>query len=139
MFDKNELMAVREYQESDKNFIFATWLRGLYNGNSLYGCIPMKVFMDNYHNYIEAVLKSPNTKVNVAYLKEDPEVILGYSVLSQDGAKLHWTYVKKPWRNIGIAKSLTPSTINTVTNITKVGLSILRNHKDIQFNPFVMI
>lgn len=137
--EKSELIAVRDYQDSDKNFIFASWLRGLYYGDSWYSQVPKKIFMDHYHPFVEALLAAPSTKISIACLKEDPDVILGYAVLNKDETKLHWVFVKSSWRSIGIARSLVPKSIKTVTNLTKVGLSIIKNRNGVEFNPFAMI
>lgn len=136
MLNKNELVAIRGFKPDDYNFIIATWLRGLYYGDSWFSLIPKQVFMTRYHHIIEALLGSNKVIVKVACLKEDPEVILGYSVLSVDLTAVHWVFVKKAWRTIGIAKQLTPESVTTATHLTKTGLSILTKKKTV-FNPFL--
>ena len=131
------LYTTRDYLESDKNFIFASWLRGLYYGNSLFREMNKDVFMSNYHKVIEQILALDSTKIKVACLEEDPEVILGYAVLGGP-TRLHWVFVKSHWRGILIAESLIPPTVDTVTHITKSGLSLLRKHPNVQFNPFAL-
>lgn len=133
---KNELVGIRDYLPGDRNFILATWLRGLYYGDSWFREIPKDIFMDNYHRALEGILASKAVSVRVACLKDDPEVILGYAIVSS-GA-LHWLFVKSAWRGIGIAKSLVPSDTSTVTHLTKVGLGILKKHPGVIFNPFAI-
>lgn len=137
VIDKNDLVTLRMGTKDDLNFILATWLRGLYYGDSWFSLIDKKVFMENYHKFLDKILSSPNTLVCVACLKEDPDTILGYSVLG-DKYNLHWVFVKKAWRNIGIAKSLVPPTTKYVTHLTKVGTAILKNSPNLSFNPFVV-
>lgn len=134
--NKTELYAVRDYLPGDKNFIYASWLRGLYYGEPFFREIPKDVFMENYHRVLEAILAKQEITVKVACLKDDPEVILGYSVLSP--GVCHWVFTKAAWRGIGIAKSLVPQGTDTVSHITKVGLGILRKHSHLRFNPFVV-
>ncbi len=134
--NKRELISVRDYMPGDKNFILATWLRGLFYGESWFSLIPKNVFMEHYHNVIEHILASKSTTVKVACLLEDPEVILGYTVLGSNNT-VHWVFVKKSWRSIGIAKDLVPAQTKNVTHLTKTGLSIIRA-KDIDFNPFLV-
>lgn len=136
--NKSELVAIRDYLESDKNFIFSTWLRGLYHGDSWFSEIPKDIFMKHYHKFIEYLLNHANTTVKVACLKDDPEVILGYAVLNKEDTLLHWVFCKSAWRNIGIAKSLVSQSVNTVTHLTKIGLSIKRKRPNIVFNPFAI-
>lgn len=132
--NKKDLIDIRDVVEADRGFIFATWLRGLRYGNSWFELIDSVVYFKVYHDAIEHILNKPNITIKVACLKEDPEVILGYSVYKDN--RLDWVFVKKAWRSIGIAKSLVPPSVHTVTHITNVGLSILKKHQNVRFNPF---
>lgn len=134
MLDKNELVSIRAAVPQDYPFIYSTWLKGLRFGNSLYGLIDSKVYFRIYHQFIEVLLAKPNISVKVACLKEDPNVLLGYSVYS--GARLDWVHVKKAWRNIGLAKDLVPKEISVVSHVTAVGQSIIKKRGNIAFNPF---
>lgn len=129
-----DLIAVRAVVADDVPFIISTWLKGLRFGNSWYKLIESKAYFKTYHAVIVAVMSRPTVSVSIACLKEDPSVILGYSVI--EGNKLHWCQVKKAWRGIGIAKSLVPSTVTTVTHLTETGRSIFLK-KDLIFNPFL--
>lgn len=125
----------RMANEKDRPFIMATWLKGLKFGNSWYRLIDDKIYFKVYHDVIERIITKPGVVVRVACLKEDPDVILGYSVWEAD--KLHWVQIKKAWRKVGIAKSLVPPTITTVTHLTDVGKSIFLV-KRLIFNPFIL-
>lgn len=133
MLQKDELVMIRNVIPEDKNFIFATWLKGLRFGNDWYGLIDSKVYFRIYHTVIEALLSRPNISIKVACLKEDHKVILGYSVYSD--IRLDWVHVKKSWRGIGLAKDLVPDNITTASHVTDVGRSIIKK-KGIIFNPF---
>lgn len=132
---EQQLYTTRDFTPEDKNFIFASWLRGLYYGCNWFREINKDVFMRNYHNFLERLLSQPTVSIKVACLKNDPEVILGYSVLGADDT-LHWVFVKSAWRNIGVAKALIPTSTKCVSHLTKTGLSIIKRHPDVQFNPF---
>jgi GNAT superfamily N-acetyltransferase len=119
--------------EEDRNFILATWLKGLRYGNDWFQAIDSNVYFAVYQKVILAILADPRVTVNVACLKDDPEVILGYSVHS--GNRLDWLFVKKSWRCIGIGKSLIPEGITLVSHLTSVGRSISRRRNWV-FNPF---
>jgi hypothetical protein len=133
---KNELVTIRDYKKEDQNFIYSTWLKGLYYGEFWFSLIPKDIFMSEYHKVIDKIFNTSGCSVKVACLVEDPEVILGYSVLSSSGA-LHWVFVKKIWRNIGVAKSLVPKNTKYATTTTLVGLKIMKK-KNIQLNPFLI-
>lgn len=132
--NKADLIEIRDYLPGDHNFILATWLRGLRYGNEWFSLIDSDAYYENYEKVIKAILTRPNTVVRVASLKDDPEVILGYSVYADD--VLDWVFVKKAWRNIKIAKSLMPSTVKVVTHLTKTGVSMLKKYPEVRFNPF---
>ena len=144
MQTKTEAVTVREYSPLDRNFILATWLRGAYYGIDLFNKIPKAIFMENYHSLIEKFLQSSNVIIKVACLKDDPEVVLGYSVSRSirygeaDINILDWMFVKSAWRGIGIGKMLLPTRLNACTHLTKSGQSILKQKMpDVIFNPFL--
>lgn len=135
---------IRDAIASDRNFIFATWLRGLYYGDSWFTKIPKPIFMENYHRVIERILDQPNTHVKVACLADDPDVILGYSVYRQikvddaDVNVLDWVFIKSAWRKIGIGKKLTPENLRAFTHLTKLAGDIIKvKIPGLIFNPFL--
>lgn len=130
------LYEMRDYKESDKNFILATFLRGLYYGDSWFSQIPKDVFMDNYKYIAEALINNPNTVVKIACLNEDPDVILGYSILGTNYQTIHWVYVKQAWRRKGIGKSLTPTNLAIATHLSELGRELLLKYPGAIFNPF---
>lgn len=138
--NKTDLISIRDGRPEDHNFIYASWLKGLlYGGDELYRKVPQAVYFLNHHRVIEGILVSKATKVKVAVLKEDPDVILGYAVYREAGGQivLDFVFVKKSWRNIGIAKSICPSQIYAVSSLTRVGSSILKKHPQVIFNPYI--
>lgn len=131
--NKQDLIAIRQAVLPDKNFILATMLRALYYGDTWFSLIPKDTFMKHYHSIAEKLVATNNIKI--ACLRDEPTVIIGYSISTLD--TVHFVYVKKSWRGIGIAKSLIPDNTNTVTHLTKVGLVITKK-KNWIFNPFKM-
>lgn len=132
------LYDIRDAVDEDHNFILATFLRGLYYGDSWFSSIPKDIFMANYKPVITAILSSPKTSVKVACLKEDTNVILGYSILSTDYQTVHWVFVKTPWRGNGIAKTLVPQHPTAVTHLTALGTKLLPKLPNVIFNPFAL-
>lgn len=131
---KRDLIRLRQGVEDDRNFIMATWLKGLRYGNDWFELIEASVYYENYQKSIDRVLGLVITEVRVACLEDSPDVILGYSVAR--GKTLDWVFVKKTWRGIGIARDLVPNDINTVSHVTDVGRSILKKKPSVKFNPF---
>jgi GNAT superfamily N-acetyltransferase len=126
-------VTIRQAQADDEAFIYATFLKGLYHGNGWFGKIDKTVYFANYHKVIEALLS--RSVVKVACLADEPDVVLGYSITSPDNITLHWVFVKKAWRKMGLAKRLVPPTITTVSHITRLGETLMPSTWS--FNPFL--
>lgn len=138
---KQELVDIRVGNDSDKNFILATMLRGLYYGNTWFSAIPKNIFMQCYHTILERLLTHPDTRVTVACLKDDPEVVLGYSIhrFTHNTVILDYVFVKSAWRRIGIANSLLPKNVFAVTHLTRPGASIMKKKlPNTPYNPFLL-
>lgn len=137
--NKSDLITTRSFTPEDRNFILATFLRGLYYGDSWFSLIDKNVFMNHYNKVVNHLIDSPMVAINVACLKDDPNTVLGYAIYSkyQMYDTLHWCFVKKQWRGIGIAKDLIPKDVKSVTHLTKVGVSVIKR-KGWEFNPFLI-
>lgn len=135
--NKSELVAIRDAVPDDLNFVYASWLRGLYYGDSVFSQMKKSDFMQHYQGFIEVILRSPGVRVKIACLKDDPGVILGYAVLTGDANGVHFVFIKKSWRGIGLARDLVPKDANLATCLTKVGLAIVKK-KEWAFNPFII-
>lgn len=127
---------IRPYQPSDKAFILATFLRGVYYGNQFFNMIPKNIFMDSYKKVGEALLVHPNVQIKVACLSDDPDVMIGYAMLSKDLETIHFCFIKSAWRQQGIMKAILPIIPKNSTHFTKLGLSLM-NKYNITFNPFL--
>lgn len=136
MSDFRGLYDVRDSVPADTSFIMATFLRGLYYGDSWFSLIPKAIFMENYKKIAESLLQSPKVVVKIACLKEDPNVILGYSILSADSQVVHWTFVKSAWRKQGIAKALVPQYPVFITHLSDLGRKLMSKYPTAKFNPF---
>jgi hypothetical protein len=70
-------------------------------------------------------------------LTDDPDVILGFSVYRRN--VLDYVYVHKHHRRIGIATTLVPAGVDTITHVTKNALTIWGSHeraRSWKFDPF---
>jgi hypothetical protein len=131
------LFEIRDMQPSDKNFVLATFLRGIYHGDSWFSKIPRGIFMQNYKVFAEALIDTTNkVTVKVACLPDDKDIIMGYSILSADYQTIHFVYVKEAWRKKGIARALLPKFPTTVTHLTDLGSKLLHKFENVTFNPF---
>lgn len=157
---KKDLVSIRPGVESDLSFIYSTFMKSLYFGNTLqkkvdgapwhpnhaelkiirrapfdlFSQIREETFYQNYQKVIERLIRKPGVQVFIACLKEDPDVILGYSIFQPK--ILHFVFVKDVWRRIGLARDLIPPDIEYLTHLTKVGRSIAP--KQWEYNPFLI-
>lgn len=130
-----KLITTRPWKpETDRAFVMSTWLRGLYYGDSWFSLIPKDTFMAHYHPFLEKLLNAPGVDVTVACLVEDSDVIIGYSV--HTNTVLHYTFCKKSWRKIGVARILLPQTVSVVSHLTDLGRKLLPKLPGAIFNPF---
>lgn len=138
---KEDLLTIRDARQEDTSFIMATWLKGIYHGGDpFFRKIPKNVFMSGYPKLLSKILTSPGVVVKVACLKEDQDVIVGYSVYRQGGGVtvLDFVYIKKDWRGIGLARDLLPSEAYAATHLTRAGEAVLTKlYPNAIFNPFL--
>ncbi len=132
----NELYEIRDFKQEDKSFIMATFLRGLYYGDTWFSLMPKDLFMFYYKQIAEAILAKHIVKV--ACLKEDKDIILGYVILSSDSLAVHWIFVKSAFRKQGIGKKLFPKYATVVTHLTTLGKNLMVKFPDLCFNPFAI-
>lgn len=126
-----ESRKIRDLKAADLPFIYSTWLRSLYYGNPFFGMIEKDVFFGKYKLVLYSLVSDSN--VQVCCDAQDEDTILGYSVHTPE--RLHWVYVKEPWRRLGIAKTLVPSTINSCSHFTQVSKKLTPSYWT--FDPFL--
>jgi hypothetical protein len=122
--------------EQYKSLIFAKWLRSLKKGNELYRKIDSRAYYDTYQLLIERILDKPDTKVRLAVLTDDHDVVLGFCIYRNE--ILDYVYVQQDIRKHGIGEKLLPKEIKVYTHLTKTADIIIANRKPKAiFNPFV--
>jgi hypothetical protein len=127
---------IRDYQETDFNFVKSCFLRGLYYGDSWFSLIPKDIFMHNYSKAADVLILSPKRTIKIACVKDDPDTILGYSIMKDDFSVVDFVFVKKAHRKQGIGKSLVPQHPKSVSHLTTLGKMLLPKLQNCVFNPF---
>lgn len=122
---------IREPQPGDVNLLLSTFLKGLYFGSRFYSLIDQECFFSAYEPFTKQLLLKSTIKV--ACLKDDPDVILGYSVFRGDC--ISFLFVKKSYRKLGLARMLYPPGMVYCDHITDSG-DVLRKRLKLRFNPF---
>ena len=103
----NSDIVIRSLRESDKPFIFNSWLKSLKSA-SYCSHVPDKIYYSYNHAVINKILSSENSKIFIASAPDDESFIHGYVVAEQSEKDLvvHLVYVKFFFRNAKVAKSL---------------------------------
>jgi ribosomal protein S18 acetylase RimI-like enzyme len=140
MDDIKDVVTIRPYVETDNAFVFNSWLHGFRQGCEYFRLIDGDAYFDNYGKVINTILDRDNVDIKIICLKEDQELIVGYSIteILPQLLILHWVYVKPDWRDNGLANMLTPEGVTTCTHLTKTGRAILKKHQEVKFNPFII-
>jgi len=116
--------------------IFQRWLKTLRYGNDMFRLTDQKSYYRAYHAYIDRILAKEDTRIRLAVLSEDHDVVLGFSV--SRGNVLDYVHVLQDQRKIGIGKHLVPKEIDTITHLTRTGLEIWANkYPKWKFDPFI--
>ncbi len=124
--DISELVEIRLATKADDNFIYSTWIAGLYHGTDWLKMIEEESFVKRYRQSLKKLLIKETIRIYVSCLKEDKDVILSYAAIEYKDPEviLHWIFTRPAWRRVGLAKKLLPGEINVVTHMTKIGKSI---------------
>ena len=112
----DNIVLIRDMLPSDRNFVAATWIKGLRVGNPDFKVIPKEMYFDHYNKVIKQVLDRARTRVSV--LKDEPDVILAWAVTEKN--ILHYCYCKPAWRRLGLVKRMVPSATNTCSHLTEM-------------------
>jgi len=122
---------IRPPEPADINFLLSTFLKGLFYGSKFFGMIDQEAYFTNYEKFIKQLMIK--STVQIACLADDKDVILAYCIYKDN--VIHFSFTKKSYRKLGIAKLLYPSGIDTCSHITDSGDSI-RKKLGLIFNPF---
>lgn len=118
------------------NMIYSKWMRSLRYGNDYFKLVDSGCYYRAYQKYISHILSQLLTEVRLAVLTDDPDIALGFSVAQKN--VLHYVYVHRDYRKFGIASNLVSKDIDTITHVTKIGLSIWGSKfPNWKFNPFI--
>lgn len=100
-----DLFAIRPPRPDDLGFVFQTFIEGMYSGNSwLPEHISKDSFWQLYRGVLDGLFKTPGVGCWVMCLRDDPDTIVGYLVLS--AGAVHWVHVKRSFQGYGLAKRL---------------------------------
>lgn len=115
--------------------IYSAWKKSHRHGNDFMKLIVPAAYYEAYDKVINNVMGQDDAVVRLAVLSDEPDVVLGFSV--SRGTILEYVYVFKDHRRLGIGRKLLPSKVETITHLTKTGMSIWGSKfGSWKFNPF---
>lgn len=89
---------------ADMPFFYSATLQTYLYGSPHHRTIPAKVYFTEHARLLKKTVERPDAELLLAVLKEDPSVILGFLLWEPD--IMHFTYVKRGFRQMGIARQL---------------------------------
>lgn len=107
--------------EKDGAFVYSTWRNALWFAGDQ-DEDKRDYFYAEASQRLRRLLTAPDTKTQIACLEEDPDNIIGYSIMA--GPHLNWVYVKIESRRQGIGKLLTRGFKTVATPLTHLGKKI---------------
>lgn len=132
---KVEAYLGKSFPKQYENLIYSKWMRSLRKGNDYFKLIDSASYYKTYQHYLGYVLNRDFTIVRLAILSEDSDVVLGFSVSEKN--ILHYCYTNVDMRKQKIALSLVPFEVQTITHLTKTGMTIWnKKFPNAIFNPF---
>lgn len=133
---------IREAGPNDIAFIYATWLNSYRDdGYTAFGTRNI-VFFPNYTKVIDRILAKPETKVLIAHVKDEPNVLLGYMVF--EDKIIHYTFCKRTFQGFGIANALMreafsdPDAKIICTANTRLAIDVFKKKLNLTYNPFLL-
>lgn len=124
-----------ELTEQYRPMVYSKFLRSNRHGNDWFKLIDQDAYYSAYRSYIASLLARPLAMISLAVLFDDPDVVLGWALT--ENKILHFVYVNKDNRQIGVARALIRDPFDTFTHLTKTGLFLWQSKfLDAVFNPF---
>lgn len=130
-------VTLRLGKPEDLEFILATWLRTYRHHSQFAKKISNKVFYENHQNIIQRIIER-GAQIRVVHPIGEPDTILGYSCVENNNSSpvVHFVYVKKAFREFGLAKTLVWETEGYFSHLTS-NLELAR-HPGLIYNPYLV-
>jgi hypothetical protein len=126
---------IRNVSQDDLPFIFSTWLRSFRYSSTFANEISKEVYYEFHTKVIDRILSRIPT-IYIACDKTSPDTIFGY--ILGEGEVLHFIYVKKDFRKLGIGSTLldTYGIPKYISHLTKSAKKFIENNPTVRYNPY---
>lgn len=138
----NQRVEIRSANKDDIPFVYSTWLRSYKHSSPVTRCIRSDAFYAGHQKILDSILSSEGVTVVIACDREDLNLIFGF--LAYEPEIVHFVYIKKPFRKMGIAKKLLESQkieLNKckTTHVTDEMLEMWTAGKtNIEYDPYLL-
>lgn len=127
---------IRVATKEDLPFIYSTWLRSFRYSSDFAKDIESDIYYELHHQLIERIIARG---ANVFICADDSDINVIHGYLIGEGPVIHFAYVKKPFRGLGIFTDLLkmyPEPIKFITHLTKDAKKFLKDNQNIKYNPY---
>lgn len=141
---KNDLL-IREMTTGDRNFIYKSIISHYRHSSPHPAQIPDGIYFDYHHYLISKVMRYAGNVVRVAALKDDPDIVFGFIWANFEPETVHYLYVKKAFRRMGIGRLLYESVFSRdtpdiyYTHHTKEAAFLAHKYEQLIFNPYLLV
>lgn len=138
-------ITVRKGSEEDVPFVFNSWLK-CFKASPLCREITSTIYYSEQHKVVERLVLDPRNITLIACNPDNLSQIYGYVCAGHyDGIfTIHFIYVKKPFRNLGIAKAMVDmfdhdfKTAGIYTHQTFTAIKLAPKY-NLLYHPYILI
>lgn len=95
-------LTLRPMRETDENLVIDSWYRSYFKSRDGRSYPQVEQFYEDYQPIVRALVE--RSTVYVAALKAEDDAVAGWAAL--EGGVLHYVFVKRRWRELGVARWL---------------------------------
>lgn len=135
---------VRDFQPTDRNLVLSTWLKNYRHDSYFAKRIRNEEYFLYHHPIVNRIIDRETAKTLIACDREVPDLIYGFFTFERalNLEIAHFMYVKKAFRNFGIAKALWDAAqlkehVN-FTHWTYAMNGIKETHPELIYNPYLL-
>lgn len=134
---------VRDAIEDDMPFFYNSLLHHYKHSSPHTRLISDFIFYRGHQKLISDTLERKGNVLKFAALKDDPKVVFGFLWANMCPETLHYVYIKKAFRSLGLAKHLYFSVFKPdqevfFSHLSYDGGKIICKYQQFMFNPYLL-
>jgi GNAT superfamily N-acetyltransferase len=134
---------IRDATTDDMPFFFNSMLHHYKHSSPHTRLIADSVYYKDLHAIITRLTQRKGHVLKFVALKEDPTVVIAYIWANQYPECVHYIYVKRAFRKMGLAKLLYEAVFKDIPKVSYTFLtydagSITQKYKQLVYNPYLL-